>query len=253
MSLDFTPAAGAARPWPRVRAHALTEARMISRNHEQQILALVIPLGLLVAARLFGERLGTRLDAVAPGVLALAIWSTAFTSVAISTGFERRYGVLERLAATPLGRTGLLAGKALATIMVAGVQVAILATVALALGWRPEPGLAGSVALLVGVLLALIAFTSFALVLAGTLAPEVVLGLANLIYLIGAGAGGLLVPLASYPSALRPFVSALPTAALGELLRGWASGGSPWWTLPVLAAWAVVLLRIARKVFRWTS
>ena len=53
---------------------------------------------------------------LAPSVLALAVWSSAFTSVAIATGFERRYGVLERLAATPLGRSGLLAGKALGAV-----------------------------------------------------------------------------------------------------------------------------------------
>jgi len=253
MSLDFSPAAGAARPWARIRAHALTEARMVARNHEQQILALVIPLGLLVGARWFGGRLGTDIASMAPGVLALAIWSTAFTSVAISTGFERRYGVLERLAATPLGRTGLLAGKAVATILVAAVQLTILAAAAVALGWRPHPGPAGSLALMVGVVLALIAFTSLALIMAGTLAPEVVLGLANLVFLLGLAGGGLLVPLASHPDVLRPVVGALPTAALGELLRGWDAGGAPWWTLAVLAAWAVVLVLIARKVFRWTS
>ena len=37
--------------------------------------------------------------------------STAFTALAIATGFERRYGVLKRLGSTPLSRAGLLAGK----------------------------------------------------------------------------------------------------------------------------------------------
>lgn len=253
MSLDFTPAAGGARPSVRVRAHAVTEARMITRNHEQQLLALVIPLGLLLGARFFETRVGLSFQTFVPGVLGLAIWSTAFASVAISTGFERRYGVLERLAATPLGRTGLLAGKSVAIILIAGGQLAVIGAVALALGWRPQPGLPGSIALMLGVPLALVAFTSLALVLAGTLAPEVVLGLANLIYLIGAAVGGLLVPLASYPAALRPVVGSLPTAALGELLRAWASGAFLWWPIPVLAIWALALAATARKVFRWTS
>ena len=56
-------------------------------------------------AGIVGGRLGD-LSVLAPSVLALAVWSSAFTSVAISTGFERRYGVLERLAATPLGKPG---------------------------------------------------------------------------------------------------------------------------------------------------
>ena len=54
------------------------------------------------------------------------MWSSAFTSVAISTAFERRYGVLERLATTPLGKPGLLAGKALAVIMIMFGQLVIL-------------------------------------------------------------------------------------------------------------------------------
>ena len=79
------------------------------RNGEQLLLALVIPIGIIVAGRFLGSRVGLTMDVLAPSVLALAIWSTCFTSQAIMTGFERRYGVLERLSATPLGRSGLLA------------------------------------------------------------------------------------------------------------------------------------------------
>ena len=47
---------------------------------------------------------GKAVDFLAPGVLALAVMSTAFTGQAIATGFERRYGVLKRLGASPLPR-----------------------------------------------------------------------------------------------------------------------------------------------------
>ena len=43
-------------------------------------------------------------DIFTPGVLALAVMSTAFTSLAIATGFERRYGVIKRLGSSPLPR-----------------------------------------------------------------------------------------------------------------------------------------------------
>ena len=36
-------------------------------------------------------------DFLVPGVLALAVMSTAMVSLAIATGYERRYGVLKRL------------------------------------------------------------------------------------------------------------------------------------------------------------
>ena len=47
------------------------------------------------------------------------------TSVAISTAFERRLRSVERLATTPLGKPGLLAGKALAVIMILLAQLVI--------------------------------------------------------------------------------------------------------------------------------
>ena len=57
---------------------------------------------------------GEPIDFLAPGILALAVLSTALVNLAIGTGFEREYGVLKRLGATPLGRPRLLAAKTLA-------------------------------------------------------------------------------------------------------------------------------------------
>ena len=135
--LDLSPAPAPAPPAKRIIRHGLIEARLLIRNGEQLLLALVIPLAILVAGRFAGASIGS-LDLLGPSVLALAVWSSAFTSVAISTAFERRYGVLERLATTPLGKPGLLAGKALAVILIMLGQLVILAGAALALGWRPE-------------------------------------------------------------------------------------------------------------------
>ena len=135
-TIDFSPAPGAAPASTRIVRHAITEATLLVRNGEQLLLALVIPLGILLGGRFFGGRFGD-LDSLAPSVLGLALWSSAFTSVAITTGFERRYGVLERLAATPLGKPGLLAGKALAVTIIVLAQLVILVVAALIMGWRP--------------------------------------------------------------------------------------------------------------------
>ena len=116
-AIDLTPAPGAAPAARRILRHALTEARLLVRNGEQLLLALVIPVGILIAGRCSAIGWGAW-TSLGPSVLALAVWSSAFTSVAIATGFERRYGVLERLAATPLGRSGLLAGKAGAVLLI---------------------------------------------------------------------------------------------------------------------------------------
>ena len=55
----------------------------------------------------------------------------------IATGFDRRYGVMRFLSTTPLGRTGLIAGKIMAVLAVLSLQVLVIAGTALMLGWRP--------------------------------------------------------------------------------------------------------------------
>jgi ABC-2 type transport system permease protein len=251
-ALDFTPAPGAAPVASRVVRHGLMEARLLVRNGEQLLLALIIPLGILVVGGFAAGRLGV-LSELAPSVLALAIWSSGFTSLAISTGFERRYGVLERLAATPLGRSGLLAGKSLALILIMIGQLVILGLAAAALGWRPAFTAPSAFVTLALVLVATTTFACLALLLAGRLRAEATLGFANLIYVVLLAGGALVIPLARYPAAVRPIVELLPTAALGEGLRAASDGQVLGWPLVVLIVWMLVAAVGAWKGFRWTS
>ena len=251
-TIDFSPAPGAAPASTRITRHAITEATLLVRNGEQLLLALVIPLGILLGGRYFGGRFGD-LDSLAPSVLGLAVWSSAFTSVAITTGFERRYGVLERLAATPLGKAGLLAGKALAITVILLGQLVILVAAALIIGWRPAFTVGSFFAAVLLVILASATFVCIGLLLAGLLRAEIILAVANLIYLVFLAAGGLLMPVDRYIPAVRPIVSVLPTGALGEGLRAAASGVVLGWPLIVLAIWLVVAGLLARRFFRWTS
>ena len=250
--LDLSPAPGAAPAGRRVVSHALTEVRLLVRNGEQLLLALVIPLAILVLAAATRGRF-VPLASAAPSVLGLAVWSSAFTSVAIATGFERRYGVLERLAATPLGRGGLLLGKVLAVGLVLLGQLVVLVVVALLLGWHSAytgGSLLASAALVV---LAAGSFVALALLLAGRLRAEATLAVANLVYVVLLVGGGLVVDVSRYPRVVRPVVEALPTAALGEGLRAGATGLVAGWPFAVLAVWLVVAGLLARRAFRWTA
>jgi ABC-2 type transport system permease protein len=251
-ALDLSPAPGSAPARQRVVAHAQVEARLLIRNGEQLLLALVIPVGLLVLGRILGGSFGD-LAVLAPSVLALALWSSTFTSLAIATGFERRYGVLERLATTPLGRPGLLTGKAIAVGAIAAGQLIVLIVIAAVLGWRPLWTVGSLLISALAVVLAVGCFGALGLLLAGRLRAEVTLALANVIYVLGLAAGALVIPLASYPAVLRPVLALLPTAALGEALRAGAAGTTLLWPIPVLAVWAVGSALAAWKGFRWTS
>lgn len=232
-------------------AHGLMEARLLVRNSEQLLLALVIPAGVLIVARFVDTGFGLSAEQMVPSVFALAIWSSCFTSLAISTGFERRYGVLERLVSTPLGKTGLVLGKALGITLVTIGQVLLLVVLALLLGWRAHLAWLQTGITAVAVPLAMVVFASLALAVAGTLRAEATLGLANLLYLLGASVGGILWPLQAMPGGLRRLVALTPTGALGETIRAFAVGEVLWWGLPVLAGWALMSVLLTRKVFRW--
>lgn len=254
MTRSYSPAPGAAPTVQRVRAQALMEARLILRNGEQLLLALLIPLIVLVGGVVAGSRFTfgsgrAAIDVMAPGVVALAVMSTSFTSLAISTGFERRYGVLKRLGATPLGRDGLLFGKVLSLLLVMLVQLLIIGAVAAAMGWRPELTGVALTVLLGG--LGTAVFAGLALAMAGALRAEATLAAANLVYLILLVAGGVVLPSDSY-GAWGEFVQWLPSAALGDGIRlACQDGALPGQQIIVLAVWVVLAVVAARKWFRW--
>jgi len=254
--MTFAPSPGAAPLQKMVLAQAGMETRLLLRNGEQVLLALVIPVIVLVGGAASGGVIdlgsGRRIDVLTPGVLALAILSTSFNSLAIATGFERRYGVLKRLGATPLPRSGLLAGKVLAVCAIEALQIIVIGTVALALSWQPDAGVVAAGWSLLLVIGGTAAFASWGLLIAGTLRAEATLAASNLIYVLLVTGGAVVVPLSDYPAAVQPFVQALPSGALAEGLRRVLNGsGFPAVELLVLAAWAAVGSVICSRVFRW--
>ncbi|MFC4010301.1 ABC transporter permease [Nonomuraea purpurea] len=252
-ALDFTPAPGAA-PFPRmVAAQTGAEIRAMLRNGEQLLLTMVIPVLLLVGfsvAPLIDIGGGSRIDFLAPGVLALAVMSTAFTGQAIATGFERRYGVLKRLGATPLSRAGLMLAKTGAVVAVELLQAVVIVLVGLALGWRPHGSPFSAVLLIV---VGTAAFSGLGLLMAGTLRAEATLAAANLVYLVLLGAGGVIFPLSKFPASALPVLELLPISALTGGLRAVLAHGAalPLGPLAVLAAWAVLSLGLVSRTFRW--
>ena len=250
------PAPGAAPLRKMVAAQASLELRTLVRNGEQLLLTLIIPVLLLLA---FGHEalisVGTpsRINFVVPGILALAVMSTAFTSLAIGTGFERRYGVLKRLGASPLSRQGLIAAKTWTVLIVELGQAVLLLAIGALLGWSPNASPAAVVWVPVLLLVGTAAFSGLAMLLAGTMRAEGTLAAANLLYLIMLGLGGILFPLTKFPAGARPVLKLLPADALSDGLRSVLShaGGFPGADLLVLFVWAVAGIALAARTFRW--
>jgi ABC-2 type transport system permease protein len=248
----FTPDPRPSPPARRITATAGLELRMTLRNGEQLLLALVIPLVALIGGTVVSivTLPEPRVDAVVPGVLVLAVVSTAFTSQAITTGFDRRYGVLKRLAAAGVGRAQLVAGKCAATLAVIAGQFVILGGAGLLLGWRPE----GSPFWVLAItLLGTAAFIGLALLLGGTLRAEAVLAVSNLMWLVFVLVGGVIVPLDQAPAALRTIGELTPAGAMSQALRAVLQDGAapPPYCVVVLVAWIVVGWAATVRWFRW--
>lgn len=230
------------------------ELRLAARNGEQLLVSMVIPLLVLVFFSLVEvvavpDGYDARVDFIAPGVLALAVMSTAMVGLGIGTGFERQYGVLKRLGATPLGRGRWLAAKVTTVLVTIAVQMAVLIPTAVMLGWRPDGPL---VALVPALLAGTAAFAGLGLLLAGTLRGTVTLGVANGLYVILLLAGGMVFPLEQLPDAVETVARLLPAAALtGAVTSSVESGAGDPGAWVVLGVWAVAMPVLATWRFRW--
>jgi ABC-2 type transport system permease protein len=251
-TLALPPAPGAAPATRRLMAQTGLELRLLLRNGEQLLLTIVIPtVVLLLFAKLpIVDVAGDRVDFVVPGVLALAVLSTAFTGQAIATGFERRYGVLRRLGTTPLTRLDLVTAKTGAVIGLEVLQIALLVAVGFALGWSPRGSALTVVALLA---LGTVTFSGLGLLLAGTLRAEATLAAANLLYLLLLGVGGVVVPLHDFGPTTRHLLELLPISALTDGLRVvlGEGGAVPLHDWLLLLGWGAGGMAITARTFRW--
>jgi ABC-2 type transport system permease protein len=237
-------------------AQVRAETWMTIRRGETLLVTIGIPLIFVVffsEVHVLPTCHGPAVTFVVPGILALAVMSTAMVSLGSATGFERGYGVLKRLGATPLRRDRLVMAKVLTVVLVEIAQAVVLVPVGLALGWRSAgpPGAVPEAAALV--LLATVAFGGLGMLLAGVLRAELNLAVTNGLYLVLLLLGGMLIPLSKLPGGLAAFARLLPAAALSGGLHATlgGSGAVPLESWVVLAAWAAATPTVASLTFRW--
>lgn len=231
-----------------------TELTLSSRQGEQLLVNIGIPLLVLVffsSVHILPSGPGDQpVDYLVPAVLALAVMSTSLVSLGIGTGFERHYGVLKRLGASPLGRGRWVGAKMTTVLITEVVQWTVLMGVGLLLGWQPPSS--GWLAAVAGGLLGTAAFGGIGLLLAGTLPGVTTLALANGLYLVLLLIGGMVIPLSHLPAGLASISKALPAAPLSEVLINSFTGTPvPGWAWISLTFWAAVAPVAAAVLFRW--
>ncbi|WP_394282087.1 ABC transporter permease [Corynebacterium sp.] len=243
----FTPAPRRASPWKMALAQGRIESKLMLQHGEQILLNIIIPVVVLIAAAnlpLLGD---ATVNDIVPMVFAMAATSAGFTGQAISLAFDRRYGALKRTGASGVPRWTIIAGKIIGVLTMTAVQLIIISAVAIIVGWRVSllGGIMGAIALFIGV----ICFTSLGLLMGGSLRSELVLGLANLIWMILIGIVGFVVYIGAIAN---PGLWVLvPTVALTTVIDAAFQGGIHLVGWLVLLAWALVGTLAAVKWFRF--
>ncbi|MBE3557843.1 MAG: ABC transporter permease [Ktedonobacteraceae bacterium] len=230
------------------------ELLLTLRRGENILVTLAVPVGLLIfftSLNIVPATQGSAVNFLLPGILAVAIMAAGMVNLGIATAYERYYGVLKRLGASPLPRSGLILAKVIAILILEAVQALLLIGCAIALyGWKP----AGSPPLaLLSIILGTVTFAALGLAMAGALRAELTLAGANALFLLFILIGGGILPLDHLPAPLAAVSQVLPAAALTQALQATMSAGSPVPVTPLitLTLWAVVILLVAIFTFKW--
>lgn len=186
-----------------------------------------------------------------PIVLTLAVGTVALSMYPITIATYRGTGVLRRLSTTPLPPSRLL----IAQILVSVAALLVAAVLALAVGMlvvdvsAPErPG----VVLLAFVLTAAATFGVGSLIAARAPTAGAATGIGMTTYFVSLFFAGVWLPLPIMPEAVQRIAEWTPLGAGSQaMLAGWVGADLPARELLVMAAWAVVLVPLAAKLFRW--
>jgi ABC-2 type transport system permease protein len=234
-------------------AQTRMELRLTLRRFEAVLITMVVPIVLLVFLAIIGlapDDYARPVDFLLPSMLVLAVMSTGLVGLSIRTAYERSYGVMKRLGATPLGRPRLLIAKINSVILVTLAQILVLLVIAAAgFGWRPEGSMAlASLVLVIGTA----AFSGLGLLIAGILRAETTLAAANTLYVFLLLFGGIIWPADRLPGVLAVLAQLLPSSAFASAMRDiMAFGEAPLLPILILAAWGVAGILIASRTFRW--
>jgi ABC-2 type transport system permease protein len=191
---------------------------------------------------------------VVPGLVAVIMAMVAAMLTALTIAREWERGTMEQLAATPVGRFEVVAGKLLPYIGIGIVDVAIVTLVGVFIFKVP---LRGDL-LLLGLLslLFMIGVLSFGVFISATLKSQLLATQVALMatYLPAFLLSGFLYPIANMPVALRALSWAVPARYFVVIMRGiYLKGvgvGVLWPQILGLAIYTTVALALAVRAFR---
>jgi ABC-2 type transport system permease protein len=210
-------------------AVALRVLRQLHRDRRSIAMVLIAPLFLLWILKLAFEDVPGVFDRVGPMLLGTFPFTTMFLVTSITMLRERNQGTLDRNMVSPIGRGDIMAGYALAFLLLAGVQCA------LALGvsrWLLDMQIQGSLWQVLVIVLALAMYgTMLGLALSAFAQTEFqAVQFMPLFLLPQIFLSGLLVPVAGMNRWLEWISTVIPLRYSFEALTGVMRGGQSMWS-----------------------
>ena len=201
------------------------------------------------------ERRGGRyIDFLLPGLIGLNLLGTGMWGIGFPVANARQLKLLKRMIATPMRRTDYLVSLMLARLVWLVLEVVAL----LLVGWLVfHVTVSGSwLAFALVSLVGAAAFSALGLLVASRAKTiEAVSGLMNVAMIPMWLLSGTFFSAGRFPSAMQPWIQALPLTATNDALRAimneGAGLGAVAGDLAILAAWGVVSFGVALALFRW--
>ncbi len=233
------------------------EMKLWLRRRETVFFSLLLPVMFLL---FFGALYGSQKQNGIPYISYLVPGYAVFTTMAVALGTvctnlanERQSHILKRLGGTPLPRWMMIVAKVVAGSMLVGAVVVVLVLVGTLIYGAHLRGnwLEAILVMVIGIW----SFAVMGIVLGGTVKAESSAAVASLAYLALSFVGGVFVPLNQFPKTLRDAATLLPSERLVDAIETiWTRGhglSDTGMDIPVLVAWAAVVLLIGSRSFRW--
>lgn len=197
------------------------------------------------------------IDFILPGQLGFSLLSTGVFGVAFVFFGLRSTLVLKRFFATPIQRSYILMGEALARVLFQMIAAIVIILVGyFAFEFTLVHGLRTLFEMLFLSFLGLLVFMGFGFIVSGFAKNESTIPpFANLITLPQFLMGGTFFSVEAFPKWLQPVSKALPLTHLNTAMRAIAFEGQNLWgvknEIGILLIWGIVVYAIAIKVFKW--
>jgi len=202
-------------------------------------------------------RLYRVIDFILPGQLGFALLSTGVFGTAFVFFNLRQTLVIKRFFATPVRRSSIVLGEAIARIGFSLLGALFIIVVGyLFFDFTLVHGVVTVINMLLLAIIGVVVFMGFGFVVSGIAKSESTIPpISNIVTLPQFLLSGTFFSIDAFPAWLQPISKALPLTYLNDAMRKIAFEGAGLWEVKfqifILLIWGIVVYSVAVKVFKW--